>query len=108
MGRTDTICNPFAVITRLTTRLNHCKRLLRVNVYPYKCRFYSNSQPAMNCYTVVLYLRMIKYYLCKKISFATFGVSIDDFLRDTLVWATAYISMFFQLPLILTALLHVA
>ena len=32
----------------------------------------------------------VQIFFVQKISFATFGVSIDDFLRDTLVWATAY------------------
>ena len=65
-------------------------RFLMENGFPYKSPLYGNSQFATNCYTVVLYYRMFKYSLGKKISFATFGVSIDDFLRDTLVWATAY------------------
>ena len=30
-------------------------------------------------------------FFVQKISFATFEVSIDDFIRDTLVWATAYV-----------------
>ena len=33
----------------------------------------------------------VQIFFVQKISFATFGVSINDFLRDTLVWATAYI-----------------
>ena len=37
------------------------------------------------------YYRMFKYSLCKKINFSTFSVSIDDFLRDTLFCATAYL-----------------
>ena len=36
-----------------------------------------------------LVLPNVKLLFVQKISFATFGVSIDDFLRDTLVWATA-------------------
>ena len=33
----------------------------------------------------------VQIFFVQIISFATFGVSIDDFLRDTLVWAAAYI-----------------
>ena len=40
---------------------------------------YCNSQFATNCYTVVLYYQMFKYFFVQKISFATFGVSIDPF-----------------------------
>ena len=54
-------------------------RFLKENGFPYKCRLYGNLQFATNCYAVVLYYRMFKYSLCKKISYATFGVSIDDF-----------------------------
>ena len=34
-------------------------------------------------------LQNVQIFFVRKISFATFGVSIDGFLRDTLVWASA-------------------
>ena len=34
----------------------------------------------------------VQTFFVQKFSFATFGLSIYDFLRDTLVWATAYIT----------------
>ena len=37
----------------------------------------------------LLYSSFVQIFFVQKTSFATFGVSIDDFLRDTLVWATA-------------------
>ena len=38
----------------------------------------------------VFVLSNVQIFFVQKISFATFGVSIDDFIRDILVWATAY------------------
>ena len=65
-------------------------RFLKENGFTYKCRLYSNSQFATNCYTEVLYYRMFKYSLCKKSTLLLSGKASMPFLRDTLVWTTAY------------------
>ena len=57
-------------------------RFLKENGFPYKCRLYGSSQFATNYYTVVLYYRMFRIFFVQKSSFATFGVSIDDFFYD--------------------------
>ena len=68
-------------------------RILKEDGFPYKCRLYGNSQFATNCYTVVLYYRMFKYSLRKKSALLLLGLASMTFLRDTLVWATAYWSL---------------
>ena len=79
---------PIAMVTCLATRLNH--------YYDFYKKPASHTNVA---YTAIrnelLYsgfvLPDVQIFFVQKISFATFGVSIDDFLRDTLVWATAYV-----------------
>ena len=62
------------MISFSTKLLNHYKRFLRVNGFPYKCRFYGNSKFPMIC----IHYGIFEYSLCKN-SFVSLGVSIDDF-----------------------------
>ena len=77
--RIDTFYYPICYDNMFNNAFKSLFRFLKENGFPYKWRLYGNSQFVTNCYTVVLYYRMFKYSLRKKISFATFGVSIDDF-----------------------------
>ena len=88
--RIDTIYNPICYDNIFNNSFKSLLRFLKENGFPYKCRLYGNSQFATNCYTVVLYYRMFKYSLCKKSALLLSGLASMTFLRDTLVWATAY------------------
>ena len=65
-GRIDTIYNSICYDNMFSNAFKSLLRLLKENSVPYKCRLFGNSQFATNCYTVVLYNRMFKYYWRKK------------------------------------------
>ena len=76
------------MITCLTVRLNH--------YYDFKGKLFPIQMSLIQQFAILnelLYsgfvLPNVQIFLVQKVSFATFGVSIGDFLRDILVWATA-------------------
>ena len=75
-GRIDTIYNSICYDHMFNNAFKSLLQVLKENGFPYKCHHYGNLQFATNCYTVVLYYQI---FFVQNISFATFGVSIDDF-----------------------------
>ena len=54
-------------------------RFLKENGFPYKCRLHGSSQFATKLLYSGFVLPNDQIFFVQKISFATFGVSIDDF-----------------------------
>ena len=69
------------MITCLNNAFKSLLRFLKENGFPYKCRLYVKFAIRNELLYSGFVLPNVQIYFVQKISFATFGVSIDDFLR---------------------------
>ena len=75
-GRIDTIYNPICYDNMFNNAFKSLLRFLKENGFPYKCRLYDNLNELL--YSGFVFPNF-QIFFVQKISFATFGVSIDDF-----------------------------